>query len=112
MCTILGLVFGHILFNSKDGCFGKRLEQKQDVQREKRGNLDATNTTAGSGGTRCHSQQNDGSDHEGVPSDEEKDTNSNLADGIVCNHHHDGNNTQESDFGIPEGATPCCQNAM
>ena len=94
MCVVLGLVAGHVLFNSKDALLTKWISPKSRTAETSRK-----------------------SEH-GVPSDESRygafsSANGNLA---VVDVDNSDERTREmcpcDENGVNEGATPCCQNEL
>lgn len=81
-CCVLGLVGGHVLFNAKDALLK---------------NSDTPASDASSNNTVRGESQGDGDDE-------------NCTEGIVAKDSCCSK--AESDQGVPEGATPCCQNSL
>ncbi|KAL7574133.1 hypothetical protein ACA910_014817 [Epithemia clementina (nom. ined.)] len=125
-CTIVGLVSGHVLFNSKDAFFGKALEQGHGTDQIKQGDnnndgLAATMATnASNNGTSQELEDTVGTTNpndvnlEQCLGDEEQEmiATSNNNDKAAVHCRNRTGTMMATDLQIPEGATPCCQNAL
>lgn len=82
LCCVVGLVIGHVLFNAKDAILNK----PQPVYG------DATSNRTSEGGSH---------------GDEDEESSKRC-----CSHKNLMQRISETNHGVPEGSTPCCQNTL
>jgi len=87
LCTILGLMLGHSLWNAKDALWKQKQQQNKTASQKNNNNNNDEEVQQNSISTAALDSSNNGI---------------NYTEGV----------TSENDMEIPEGATPCCMNTF